>query len=62
VVNIARHADIDPELAIRRANAKFEARFKNMEDAIERAGQSFKELSTDDLESYWQLAKQDERS
>jgi MazG family protein len=62
VVNIARHTQIDPELAIRRANAKFEARFKNMESAIEQAGENFSELSIGRLEAYWIQAKRDEKS
>ncbi len=62
VVNIARHAQIDPELAIRRANAKFETRFRKMEEAASLAGQTLSTLSMDSLENYWQQAKRDEKS
>ena len=62
VVNIARHTQIDPELAIRRANAKFEARFKIMESAVQTAGENLAELSIDRLESYWTQAKRAEES
>jgi len=62
VVNIARHAGIDPELAMRRANAKFETRFKHMEAAIKTAGESIGDLSIERLESYWLQAKQEETS
>jgi ATP diphosphatase len=62
VVNIARHAQIDPELAIRRANAKFEARFRIMENAAQSADESLADLPLDRLESYWAQAKRDEKS
>jgi MazG family protein len=62
VVNLARHTAIDPELAIRRANAKFETRFKAMESAMEQAGVSFEDLSINEMESYWQQAKRNENS
>jgi ATP diphosphatase len=60
VVNLARHTAIDPELAIRRANSKFETRFKAMESAMEQAGKNFEDLSIDEMESYWQQAKLNE--
>lgn len=60
VVNLARHTAIDPELAIRRANAKFETRFKAMETAMESDGVRFEDLSVDEMESYWQKAKHNE--
>ena len=34
VANLARHVEADPEAAIRRANAKFELRFRLVEDAL----------------------------
>jgi len=61
VVNIARHAQIDPELAMRRANGKFETRFKLMEKAIEHAGDNIGELSIEKLETYWVQAKREEK-
>ena len=62
VVNLARHAEIDPELSIRRANAKFETRFKHMEDAVKLAGESLDALTIERLEWYWTQAKRDEIS
>ncbi|MFM8499980.1 MAG: nucleoside triphosphate pyrophosphohydrolase [Chakrabartia sp.] len=54
VVNWARKLDIDPEAALRRANRKFENRFRAMEDM---AGDGFVGLSLDDKEALWQKAK-----
>lgn len=54
VVNWARHLGIDPEAALRGANAKFERRFAAMEQA---AGDGFAALPLDDKEALWQSIK-----
>lgn len=54
VVNWARKLDVDPEAALRAANAKFERRFKAMEHT---AGDAFAGLSLDDKEALWVAAK-----
>jgi nucleoside triphosphate diphosphatase len=54
VVNLARHLKVDAETALRSANAKFEARFRIMEDI---AGEKFNALSLDEKEQLWQRAK-----
>jgi ATP diphosphatase len=56
-VNLARHLKIDPELALRDANAKFRSRFRSMETNTSRP---LEELSTDELEALWIAAKQKE--
>jgi ATP diphosphatase len=59
VVNWARHFGVDAEAALRGANAKFERRFKAMEDA---AGDAFAGLDLDAKEALWRGAKDSERA
>jgi len=54
VVNWARKLGVDPEVALRGANDKFERRFRKMEDI---AGSSFAELTLDAKEELWQKVK-----
>lgn len=54
VVNLARHLKVDPETALRRANAKFERRFRGMEA---KAGEAFTALPLDEKEALWQEVK-----
>ena len=57
LVNLARHLEVDPEGALRHANAKFERRFQ----AVERAfGHDLDGVSLDRMEAAWQRAKKDE--
>jgi ATP diphosphatase len=54
VVNWARKLGVDPEAALRGANAKFERRFRAME--VE-AGEAFPTLGLDAQEALWQKVK-----
>ncbi|WP_371930432.1 nucleoside triphosphate pyrophosphohydrolase [Sphingorhabdus sp.] len=54
VVNFARFHEVDAETALKSANAKFERRFRDMEDS---AGDQFTSLSLDEKEDLWQQAK-----
>lgn len=55
-VNLARHLDVDPEVALRRAVHRFEARFRSMEAAGPLAG-----LTPAELDALWEEAKAAER-
>ena len=59
VVNVARHLDIDPEDALRHANAKFERRFHAVEQGLAKDGEDIAEASLDAMEAHWQAAKTD---
>ena len=54
VVNYARHLDINPETALREATARFETRFRKVEEI---ADKPLKEMNIDELEALWQRAK-----
>ncbi|MEM7283118.1 MAG: nucleoside triphosphate pyrophosphohydrolase, partial [Pseudomonadota bacterium] len=56
LVNLSRWLKIDAESALRRANIKFEQRFKHMESHSQ---QSLHELDIQALETLWQSAKKD---
>ena len=58
VANAARHLKVDPELALRKATAKFERRFRHVEHSITGQGQSMQNATADELDRLWQQAKQ----
>ncbi|OFZ16709.1 MAG: nucleoside triphosphate pyrophosphohydrolase [Bdellovibrionales bacterium GWA2_49_15] len=57
VVQLARHLEIDPELALIKANAKFIKRFHRVEQYLEREQKDIHRLSTKELDQYWNRAK-----
>ena len=61
VANLARHLRIEPEGALRRANAKFVRRFGYIEEQLSRAGKRLGEVSLDEMEALWIEAKHAER-
>lgn len=62
VANLARRLEIDPEGALRRTNAKFERRFRSIEDGLRRAGRAPKEATLEEMEALWIAAKRAERA
>jgi ATP diphosphatase len=61
MVNLARHAGVDFSQALRHANAKFERRFRQMEQLAAADGAAFGERTLGEQERLWQRAKQTER-
>jgi uncharacterized protein YabN with tetrapyrrole methylase and pyrophosphatase domain len=53
---------LDPESALRKTNRKFKRRFQWMEGRLRASGRTPQEASTDELETLWQQAKQQEKS
>jgi MazG family protein len=60
VANLARHLKVDPEAALRSANAKFTRRFHFIEAALKAEGRDPSGASLDEMEALWQKAKQAE--
>jgi ATP diphosphatase len=62
VANLARHLDADPEGCLHAANAKFERRFKGIEQALEQQGKTAKDATLDEMEALWQAVKRAEKT
>ena len=60
-VNLARHVGVDPEAALRAANAKFTARFHRIEAALAESGRSAQDVDLAELDRLWERAKLAER-
>ena len=61
VANLARHLTIDPEKALRGANAKFVRRFSYIERELEAQDKPLADASLEEMEALWQAAKQRNR-
>jgi ATP diphosphatase len=61
VANLARHLSVDPEAALRGANAKFERRFAHIESRLGEVGRAPADATLDEMEALWSEAKQRER-
>jgi tetrapyrrole methylase family protein/MazG family protein len=57
VVNVARHVGVDGELALRRANERFEVRFRHVESAAKAAGRELGEMTLEEMDALWEEAK-----
>lgn len=62
MANLARHMDIDPEAALRAANAKFTRRFEYIEAALADQGRSPAQSDLAEMDGLWDQAKQAEKS
>jgi MazG family protein len=57
MANVARHLKVDPEAALRRANAKFERRFAHIERRLAETGRPLPGASLEEMEALWTEAK-----
>jgi nucleoside triphosphate diphosphatase len=57
LANLARHYGIDPEAAVRGANAKFERRFRFIEDELTVVGKSPAQSDLEEMDSLWDKSK-----
>jgi XTP/dITP diphosphohydrolase/ATP diphosphatase len=56
-VQLARHLDVDAEMALRDTNARFRARFQSMETAAHACGTALSDMPAAELEALWERAK-----
>ncbi len=61
MANVARHLKIDPEAALRRANAKFTRRFAHIETRLSAQGRSPAQSNLAEMDALWDEAKAIER-
>jgi nucleoside triphosphate diphosphatase len=60
LVNLARHAGIDAEAALRAANRKFERRFQAIERALAAKGKTPMQSNLAEMDALWDVAKEAE--
>ena len=57
LVNVARHSGFNADVALRRANAKFEKRFREVERLARAQGKALPEFGLEGLQQLWKQAK-----
>lgn len=61
MANLGRHLNVDPEKALRRVNAKFERRFRAVEQAVAASGKPLSKATLEEMDALWDQAKLAER-
>jgi nucleoside triphosphate diphosphatase len=61
MANLARHLKIDPEEALRKANAKFTRRFEGVEAKLAEIGKAPQQSNLAEMDALWDAVKADER-
>ncbi len=56
-VNVARFLHVDPEIALKAANAKFAQRFRAMEARAAESGRKLADVPREEMERYWDEVK-----
>lgn len=57
MANLARHLNVDPEAALRRANGKFTRRFASIEAALAETGRKPEDSTLEEMDALWDAAK-----
>ena len=60
-INLSRYVGVDAEKSIRKANLKFERRFRALEENARLKNLDVKDMMIDELESLWQAVKENEK-
>jgi len=61
MANVARHLGVDPEAALRAANAKVVRRFQSIEKALAEEGRKPEDATLEEMDHLWDEAKKAER-
>ena len=62
MANLARHLKVDPEAALRAANAKFLRRFKGVEARLAEMGKHPEDSTLSEMDALWDAVKADEKA
>lgn len=62
MANLARHLKVDPEAALRAANAKFTRRFQRIEDWLAESGKRPSDSDLEEMDALWTRAKLEEKA
>ena len=62
MANLARHMQVDPEAALRAANAKFTRRFARIEDLLAEAGKTPDQSDLAEMDALWNRAKAEDKA
>lgn len=57
MINLSRHLHLDSEASLRKANRKFEARFRSVERMVVETKRAITDLSAAEMDMYWERAK-----
>ena len=56
-VNLARHLNVNPEIALKQSNRKFSSRFQYIEAQVEKTGRELRDCELAELDAFWDEAK-----
>ena len=59
--NLARHLNLNPEMALRKANRKFERRFRKVENLTNNSRDGAKSNILDEMQTFWEQVKLEEK-
>jgi ATP diphosphatase len=62
MANLARHMEVDPEAALRAANAKFTRRFEKIEAWLAEAGKTPAQSNLAEMDALWNRAKAEDKA
>ena len=62
IANLARHLKIDPESALRTANAKFTRRFQRIEDLLAARGKTPEQSDLEEMDALWNQTKVEQKN
>lgn len=62
MANLGRHLGIEPEAALRAANAKFTSRFEGVEEKLRSMGKTPQDSTLCEMDALWDAVKSDEKA